>query len=123
MAEGIGRELLADIAHITSAGSRPGKVNTIAIEVLKEIGIDISHHQSKSIDSIDKEKIDVVITLCDDEICPLFSGNVKRIHWPFPDPSNPKYSPDEQLKLFRKVRDDLKNKIQTLRDEMKSWKK
>ncbi|MHB1948859.1 MAG: arsenate reductase ArsC [Gammaproteobacteria bacterium] len=123
MAEGIGRELLANIAHVSSAGSQPSKVNPIAIEVLKEIGIDISDQKSKSVDSIDKEKIDVVITLCAEEVCPLFSGNVKRIHWPFPDPSNPKYISDEQLKLFRKVRDDLKNKIQDLRDEVKSWER
>lgn len=123
MAEGIGRVLLADIAHTKSAGSQPSQVNPLAIEVLKEIGIDISHHKSKSIDSIDKEKIDIVITLCAEEVCPIFLGNVKRLHWPLPDPSNSKYSSDEQLKLFREVRDDLKNKIQALRDEAKLWKR
>lgn len=123
MAEGLGRALLADVAHISSAGSQPSKVNPIAIEVLKEIGVDISHQKSKSVDSIDKDKIDVVITLCAEEICPLFSGNVKRIHWPLPDPANRKYSPDEQLKLFRTVRDDLKDKIHALKREVMSWKK
>jgi len=123
MAEGIGRELLADIAHVSSAGSQPSKVNPMAIEVLNEIGIDISYHKSKPLDSIDKGKIDIVITLCAEEICPVFPENVKRLHWPFPDPTNPKYSSDEQLKLFRKVRDELKNKIQFLKKEMKSWKK
>lgn len=123
MAEGIGHELLADIAHVSSAGSQPSTVNPLAIEVLKEIDIDISHQKSKSVDSINKEKIDIVITLCAEEICPLFPGNVKRIHWPFPDPASPKYSPDEQLILFRKVRDDLKSKIQGLREEIKLWKK
>lgn len=123
MAEGLGRELLRGIAHVSSAGSQPSKVNPMAVEVLKEIGIDISHQKSKSVDSINKEKIDVVITLCAEEICPLFPGNVKRIHWPFPDPASSKYSPDEQLILFRKVRDDLKSKIQGLREEIKLWKK
>jgi arsenate reductase len=61
--------------------------------------------------------------LCAEEICPIFPGNVKRIHWPLPDPSNSEYSSDEQLKLFRNVRDDLKDKIQGLRNEVKSWKK
>lgn len=121
MAEGIGRELLAGIAHVSSAGSQPSKVNLLAIEALKEIGIDISNQKSKSVDSIDKNKIDIVITLCAEEVCPLFSGNVKRIHWPFPDPAKPKYSSDEQLKLFRNVRDELKIKIQGLRDEMQLW--
>lgn len=123
MAEGIGQVLLADIAHINSAGSQPSNVNPMAIEVLKDIGIDISHQKSKSIDSIDKEQIDIVITLCVEEVCPIFLGNVKRIHWPLPDPSNPKLSSDEQLKLFREVRDNLKNKIQALRDETKLWKR
>ena len=123
MAEGLGRELLTDIAHVSSAGSQPSKINPLAIEVLKEIGIDISHQKSKSVDSIDKEKIDMVITLCAEEICPLFSGNVKLLHWPLPDPANPKYSSNEQLELFRYVRDDLKKKIQVLHEEMKSWKK
>lgn len=123
MAEGIGRELLADIAHVSSAGSMPSKINPMAVKVLKEIGIDISHQKSKFISSIDTETIDVVITLCAEEICPVFSGNVKRIHWPFPDPASQKYKPDEQLELFRKVRDDLKKQIQALRTEIKSWEK
>lgn len=121
MAEGVGRELLMDIANVSSAGSQPSKVNSFAIEVLKEIGIDISHQKSKSVSSIDKNKMDIVITLCAEEVCPLFSGNVKRIHWPFPDPANPKYNSDEQLKLFRKVRDELKIKIQDLRKEVQLW--
>lgn len=123
MAEGIAQKLLGDIAYVSSAGSHPSKVNPLAIEVLKEMGIDISHQKSKSVNSIDKKRIDVVITLCAEEICPIFPGNVKRIHWPFSDPSNPEYSSDEQLKLFRNVRDDLKDKIQGLRNEVKSWKK
>ena len=114
MAEGLARELMMGIAHISSAGSQPSKINPIAIEVLKEIGIDISHQKSKSIDSIDKENIDMVITLCAEEICPLFSGNIKRINWPLPDPANPKYNPDEQLEVFRKVRDELQEKIKAL---------
>lgn len=123
IAEGLGRKLLADIAQVSSAGSQPTKVNPMAIEVLKEIGIDISHQKSKSVDSLDKENIDMVITLCAEEVCPLFSGNVKRLHWPLPDPANRKYNSDEQLKAFRKVRDELKNKIQALHKEIKSWKK
>lgn len=123
MAEGIGRELLKDIAQVSSAGSQPSQVNSMSIAVLKEIGIDISHHKSKSVDSINKDKIDVVITLCDEEVCPLFLGKAKRLHWPLPDPANKKYNPNQQLKLFREVRDELKNKIQTLKTEMQSWEK
>jgi arsenate reductase len=63
MAEGISQKLLGDIAYVSSAGSHPSKVNPLAIEVLKEIGIDISHQKAKSVNSIDKERIDVVITL------------------------------------------------------------
>ncbi len=123
MAEGIGKELLADLAYVSSAGSQPSKINPMAIKVLKEIGIDISNKKSKSIDLIDKERVDVVITLCAEEVCPTFSRKVNRIHWPFPDPANPKYSSEEQLKLFRKVRDDLKNKILDFKEELKSWEK
>lgn len=123
MAEGIGRELLTGIAHVSSAGSMPSKVNPMAIEVLKEINIDISHQRSKSVDSINKENIDMVITLCAEEICPLFPGNIKRLHWPMLDPVDPNYSPEEQLNSFRKIRDDLINKIKALDNELKLWKK
>ncbi len=122
IAEGIGNQLLTGIANVSSAGSHPGRVHPIAIKVLKEINIDISHHYSKSVDSIDKNKIDLVITLCAEEVCPVFPGNVKRLHWPLPDPGGSN-SAEEQLILFRKIRDVLKNKIETLKDEISSWNK
>jgi arsenate reductase len=123
MAEGIGQKVLQDMAQVSSAGSHPSKIHPMSIQVLKEIDIDISHHKSKSMDSINKDKIDLVITLCAEEICPLFPGNVKRLHWPLLDPVNLKYRQDEQLILFRKVRDELKNKIQMLKKEIQLWKK
>lgn len=123
MAEGLAREILAGVAQVNSAGSQPGKVNPMAVEVLKEIDIDISHQKSKSVDSINKDTIDLVISLCAEEVCPVYLGNVKRLHWPLPDPVNSKYNSDEQRNLFRQVRDELKDKIQRLKEDIKSWNK
>jgi arsenate reductase len=108
MAEGIAKDLLKDF-EIMSAGSNPSKVNPIAIEVLKEINIDISKHYSKSVNDLPKDFIktlDYVITLCTDEVCPIFITNAKKLHWPFPDPTT--------TETFRQIRDGILDKIQEL---------
>ena len=87
MAEGIARSLAPRGVKIFSAGSSPASVHPLAIQVLKEIGIDISGHQSKGLDSIDAGSVDAVITLCAEEVCPVFLGNAHRIHWGLPDPA------------------------------------
>ncbi len=116
MAEGLARALLGKKADVMSAGSTPARVNPLAIEALRELGIDIAHHQSKNVDTIDPASVDLVITLCADEVCPVFLGRAKRLHWPLPDPAA---GPTETaLQRFREIRDDLQKRILRLRDKL-----
>ena len=108
MAEGVLRWLAGDRVEAFSAGTHPSIVNPLAIEVMREIGIDISGHRSKSVQEFIGRPLDVVITVCDNaaETCPAFPGNVERIHWSFPDPAA--VQGDEQKRsAFRAVRDGL----------------
>src|SRR5687767_13497090 len=107
MAEGLAREQLADRFDIFSAGSSPTALNPYAIQAMREIGIDISSQRSKSIDSIPKEKIDVVVTLCAEEVCPLFPGDASRLHWAVPDPADVHGPEDAILNAFRQARDSI----------------
>jgi len=109
MAEGLARHLFGDRVRVQSAGSQPSRVNPHAIEVMAEIGIDILTHTSKSIDAVDIEHADLVITLCADEVCPIVPGKVERLHWPLPDPVAA--APDRVLESFRSVRDELKRRL------------
>ena len=104
MAEGIAKSLAPEHVKISSAGSKPTKVNPQAIKALEEIGIDISLHKSKNIDAINANEVDAVITLCADEICPVFLGKATCLHWALPDPS-------DDIKSFRKVRDELVKRL------------
>lgn len=112
MAEGLARSLLSNV-EVMSAGSRPSKVNPYAIEALAEQRIDISGHRSKSVDEIDPRQVDWVITLCAEEVCPVFPGRVRRLHWPIPDPASddPSLTPDEMRARFRTARDRIKEKL------------
>ncbi len=112
MAEGLARHFFGNQAHFFSAGSRPGQVNPLAIRVMKEIGIDISSHRSKFVEEINAEKIDFVITLCAEEVCPLFLGKAKRLRWPFLDPACAVGSEEAQLEVFREIRDQIKLKLE-----------
>src|SRR5688500_15903388 len=87
MAEGFARQMMPREVEVYSAGSEPSKVNPLAIQVMNEVGIDISEHRSKSIDALDRARIGTVITLCAEEVCPAFPGQVIRHHWPFEDPA------------------------------------
>jgi len=80
MAEGLARNLFGDEMRIQSAGSRPSRVNPFAIRVMAEVGIDISGHTSKSVDTISPDDVDLVITLCAEEVCPVFLGRAHRLH-------------------------------------------
>lgn len=111
MAEGWARHLFGRHAEVFSAGSQPSRVNPLAIEVMREIGIDISGHWSKSVDDLDLPRMDLVVTLCADEVCPLVPGKVKKLHWPFPDPANSELPLEEQQRLFRIVRDQIGTKL------------
>lgn len=111
MAEGLAKKYLSTDFLIQSAGSSPSTVNPFAIEVLGEIGIDISQQRSKSVTEIKKESVDVVITLCKEEECPVFLGEAKRLSWYFDDPARDCDSEEKKRDAFRKVRDGLILKI------------
>lgn len=116
MAEGLARATLGDDVRIFSAGSKPSKVNPYAIEAMAEQGIDIAGHVSKSVDTIDPASIDLVITLCAEEVCPVLPGRVQRLHWPIPDPasSDPSLTPDDIRQRFREARDRIAGRIAVL---------
>ncbi len=112
MAEGILRKVGGNLFDIHSAGSNPaGFVHSKAIQVMKEIGVDISMHYSKHMDDFLNADVNTVITVCDNanESCPVFPGQVNRYHWAFEDPAHAKGSEEEVLAVFRKVRDQIRN--------------
>src|SRR5258706_5468152 len=111
IAEGILRAAAGEVLDVQSAGSKPaGYVHPLAIQVMKEIGIDISSHRSKSLTEFLSRKIETVITVCSqaDQLCPVFPGQVNRYHWPCDDPAKAEGSDDEKLQKFREVRDALR---------------
>ena len=110
MAEGILRAAAGDLIEVHSAGSKPaGYVHPKAIQVLKELGIDISAHTSKHMNEFLDQKITTVITVCGnaDLSCPIYPGQVNRYHWGFEDPAHAKGTDDEILAEFRRVRDQI----------------
>ena len=113
MAEGILRHFKGDEYEVFSAGTNPSEVDKRAIKVMAEIGIDISHHRSKSVEEFLDKDFDFVITVCDKakETCPVFYRPSKRIHWSFIDPKDATGSEEEILQVFRKVRDEIKLRI------------
>ena len=116
MAEGLARSILGDRIPVMSAGSEPSHVNPYAIEVMRELGLDLSTHHSKSVQTIDPALVDTVITLCAEEVCPVFLGKARRLHWPIPDPASkdPAIGREEMLRRFRVARDTLKSKLEEL---------
>ncbi len=116
MAEGLFRQLGGERYEVHSAGTHPSSVNPLAIEAMREIGIDISSHHSKSVEEFANQQFDAVITVCDSaaEQCPVFSGATQRIHWSLPDPAAVSGSHDEKLAAFRSIRDDLTKCLQNL---------
>ncbi len=111
MAEGIARSLAPAGVTVSSAGSQPSRVNPLAIRALDEIGIDIRPQRSKSVDSISPGGVDAVITLCAEEVCPVFLGKAHRLHWGLPDPAGAGRTEEEQLQAFRNVRDELRRRL------------
>ena len=118
MAEGLARARFGDRVRVQSAGSRPSRVNPLAIEVMGEIGVDIAAQQAKAIDAIDASTIATVVTLCAEEVCPVFFGHlrVRRLHWPIPDPASddPSLSRDVMLARFRAARDAIGTHLEEL---------
>lgn len=116
MAEGLARRLFGDGVEVMSAGSEPSTVNPFAIEALAEVGIDISAHDSKSVDTISPEGVDLVVTLCAEEVCPAFLGKARRLHWPIADPASKDaaLSDEEMRQRFRTARDQIAARLDVL---------
>ena len=113
MAEGLVNHYLAGQVKAFSAGVRSSRVNPRAIQVMAELGIDISGHRSKSVENLGQEQFDLVITVCDSakEQCPFFPGPTRKLHVSFPDPAQATGSETEILQAFRQVRDDMREKL------------
>lgn len=110
LAEGILRAALNDKFRVASAGSKPaGYVHPLGIQVMQEIGIDISGHHSKHLDEFLSDNVETVITVCGnaDQVCPIFPGQMNRHHWGFDDPAHATGTEEEQLAVFRRVRDEI----------------
>jgi len=114
MAEGIARRFAPSGTKIWSAGSKPTTVRPEAVTVMQEIGIDISGQRSKHVSEIPAKEVDTVITLCAEEVCPLFLGKTTQLRWSLPDPAGVKGSEEERLLAFRSVRDELHQRITAL---------
>ena len=111
MAEGILRAAAGELLDVQSAGSKPaGYVHPLAIKALAEIGIDISAHHSKHMDEFLSQDVETVITVCGnaDQACPMFPGQLNRHHWGFDDPAHATGTEDEQMAVFRRVRDEIR---------------
>jgi arsenate reductase len=113
MAEGLVNHFLGDRFAACSAGTEATRVNPLAIRVMNELGIDISHHRSKTLDAFSDQPFDYVITLCGDanEKCPLFFGGVQRVHLGCDDPSRLAGSEAEVLPAYRRVRDEIRERL------------
>ena len=113
MAEGLLRHNAGDRFEVFSAGTRPTGVRPEAIAVMREAGIDISGHRSKSADEFAGRAFDYVVTVCDNakESCPVFSATTKRVHWSIEDPAAVQGSETERLAAFRQIRDELRTRL------------
>ena len=113
MAEGLARAAFGSAVRVESAGSLPSHVNPYAIEVMKELGVDLSAHHSKSVATIDPASVDLVVTLCAEEVCPAFLGKARKLHWPISDPASKDatLSREEMLVRFRTARDTLRDML------------
>src|SRR5215213_537709 len=114
MAEGLLRHLGGKNYHVYSAGTEKTFIRPQAIQVMAEVGIDISQQESKTLEQYLQDGFDEVITVCDDanEACPVFPNAKRRRHWNFPNPSKAQGSETEQLKVYREVRDAIQRKIE-----------
>ncbi len=114
MAEGLLRHLGGTRYEVFSAGTKPAGVNPLAIEAMREVGIDISTQRSKSVAEFAGQEFAAVITVCDNaaEECPIFPGAPQRAHWSLPDPAAVSGTEQEKLGAFRKVREELERRIQ-----------
>lgn len=116
MAEGFARAFAGDRWEVYSAGLEPAGVNPRAIQVMREVGIDISGQTSDPIDKALLSEVDLIVTLCGDaaERCPVTPPNIRRLHWPIEDPARATGSEEEIMAKFRQVRDDIRRRIVSL---------
>ena len=111
LAEGFLRAAAKGIFQVASAGSKPaGYVHPLAIKAMAEVGLDISGHTSKHLNEFLNQNVETVITVCGnaDQVCPVFPGQVNRHHWPFVDPAHAPGNEEEQMRVFREVRDEIR---------------
>tara|TARA_B100000686_G_scaffold337499_1_gene408714 strand:+ start:55 stop:474 length:420 start_codon:yes stop_codon:yes gene_type:complete len=113
IAHGLLENMARDKFEVFSAGSHPSRVHSMSIKIMEEIGIDISHHTSDFIDDYLKTGIEIVITVCDDvnESCPIFPGDVERLHWSIDDPFKGWNFDEGQIQSFRDTREEIKQRI------------
>jgi len=113
MAEGLARQILGTSCEVLSAGSAPSQVNPWAIRAMAELGIDISGQTSTSVQDVEPGDVDLVITLCAEEVCPVFLSQAQRLHWPLEDPDrkHEKLSDEQRLHHFREARDEIARRI------------
>ena len=114
IAEGLARAMSGDGIRIESAGSAPATVHPLALRVLAEAGVDHGSARSKHWSSVPLEGIDLIVTLCAEEVCPVVPGSIRRLHWALPDPAAATGSEDERLAAFRSVREELESRLREL---------
>ena len=114
MGEALARRQFGNRVRVQSAGSHPTEINPFATEVLAELGLAVDGQHSKAVESVDPGTVDLVITLCAEEVCPAFLGSAERQHWPLPDPAGEAGSREQVLERFRDVRDELEARIAAL---------
>jgi len=114
MPEGSAPSLAPSGVKVSSAGSAPSRLNPLAVRALSEVGIDSSGQRSKHVDEIAPGDVDAVVTLCADEICPVFLGKARRVHWGLPDPAGAPGDEEGRLEAFRQVRDELRRRLARL---------
>ena len=123
LAEGVLRAAVGEAAEVASAGSVPaGFVHPVAVEVMAEIGIDISGHTSKHLNEFLERDVHTAITVCGnvDQVCPVFPAQVEKFHWPFEDPAKTGGSEEEIRAVFRRVRDEIREKFEAYALELQA---
>jgi len=119
MAEGFLRNMAGDYFEALSAGIEPKGLNPLAVEVMREIGIDLSHQHAKDVREFLGDPIPYIVTVCDNakEHCPIFPGTYQYIHWSLPDPAAVQGTEDEKLAAFRRIRDEIASRVETFIQE------
>ena len=120
MAEALARQHFGDRVRVQSAGSAPRSLNPYAAQALRELGLDPSGLRSKHVDSIDPSSVDLVITLCAEEVCPVFLGKAQRVSWAMPDPDRKQedLTDEQRLQHFREARDKIDARLRQLAEDL-----